>query len=220
MLRLVSVVSARIGGCGVRFTVSALARPCPKISRAWAVNSARQHTSEGCGRMCLLSPANARLVTQLSARQSATHSFSKSLAPGLLAVHSPNIARGAGACCRGLVTLVSPDGRLRVGRPKRLRRRLALWWTRSLGRGRKGGLLTERQAHIIANASFILVFASFVSTDMFELRALSVAAGGLMFVFNALAMERPLWISRSEHTPLLGIQIYACHWRADQAPTG
>jgi hypothetical protein len=42
----------------------------------------------------------------------------------------------------------------------------------------------------------VLVAASFVSTDILRLRLLNVIAGTLMFVFNACAMERPLWLSK------------------------
>jgi CRP-like cAMP-binding protein len=48
----------------------------------------------------------------------------------------------------------------------------------------KAPLLSDFQARVLGNGSFILVAISFLSTDIFTLRALNVVAGGMSFFFN------------------------------------
>jgi hypothetical protein len=194
MLSRASQVGARfcvrVGATAVRATT-----PAPSAHPSATSHGGARSISMRHGTPCGLAPplrtgyAWHSLPAQAAKRDAAS---GRGARQGVLA----SSAIGA-ASCRGLVTVVSPEVRLTHARSRRLRRRVALWWVRTMGRGRRGRILTDRQSRLIANTSFVIVTASFMTTDILELRVLSVLAGALMQVFNAFAMERPLWISRS-----------------------
>jgi Cyclic nucleotide-binding domain len=120
------------------------------------------------------------------------------------------------AASRGLVTVVDKA----APRPHRsVRKRVRAAWAHTLGAGRKGPVLTQRQAALIANASFLLVASSFLQTDMYMLRAMNISSGLLMFVFNSLSMERPMWVSMRWGCVLIMInawQVWLLHMESRQ----
>jgi hypothetical protein len=133
-----------------------------------------EHTRRGLARTQALQPSPVlSLTSELCARQV------------VLRAHGRQTSRG-------LVTVVENT----ASRPARsVRTRYRAAWAHYLGAGRKGPVLTPRQAALIANASFLLVASSFMSKDMWTLRAMNISSGLLMVVFNSLSMERPMWVS-------------------------
>lgn len=76
-----------------------------------------------------------------------------------------------------------------------MRLRLRRWWTFALGRGRRGPLIGERAASVLGNGGFVVMSASFLASDILTLRELNIVASCMMLMFNAFALERPVWIA-------------------------
>lgn len=99
--------------------------------------------------------------------------------------------RKLGSSRKGLMT-VAQEAETFVGV---IRRCLTTQYARVFGALRRGPIISSRNAALLGNGSFVIVTISFMCTDIFSLRVLNVVAGVMMFAFNALGMERPLWMS-------------------------
>lgn len=105
----------------------------------------------------------------------------------------PRRTKKTGSARKGLMT-VAQEGETFLGI---FRRCVSTQYSKVFGELRRGPIISSRNAALLGNGSFVVVAVSFLCTDIVLLRSLNVVAGIMMFAFNALGMERPLWMSMS-----------------------